>query len=72
VKRSQHPTWMETIEYRLPLEVVKKRTLQLSVCHHDPLQENSFLGGVSINLKGRSLEKENETEKFALGNLTGF
>jgi phosphatidylinositol-4-phosphate 3-kinase len=69
VRRSQHPTFMEKIEYRLPLEIIRTKSLQVSVWHHDSLQENNFLGGVSIVLGSLALDKET-TETYILGNLT--
>ena len=41
------------LEYRMPFEVVRYRTLQATVWNyaHDRLHENVFLGAVSIQLE---------------------
>ncbi|XP_045492000.1 phosphatidylinositol 4-phosphate 3-kinase C2 domain-containing subunit alpha [Colias croceus] len=58
LKRNSHPSFMEMLEYRLPLEVVKTRSLQATVWHYDSLQENQFLGGVVIPLGSLPLKQE--------------
>lgn len=52
----------------MPLEVVQHRTLQATVWSHDPLQENEFLGGVSLSLESLDLSRETE-EWHSLGNV---
>ncbi|CAK1578120.1 unnamed protein product [Parnassius mnemosyne] len=58
LKRNSHPSFMEMLEYRLPLEVVRSRSLQATVWHYDSLQENQFLGGVVIPLSSIPLREE--------------
>ncbi|XP_046978612.1 phosphatidylinositol 4-phosphate 3-kinase C2 domain-containing subunit alpha isoform X1 [Vanessa cardui] len=58
LKRNSHPSFMEMLEYRLPLDVVKNRSLQATVWHYDSLQENQFLGGVVIPLGSLPLKQE--------------
>ncbi|XP_045763916.1 phosphatidylinositol 4-phosphate 3-kinase C2 domain-containing subunit alpha isoform X1 [Maniola jurtina] len=58
LKRNSHPSFMEMLEYRLPLEVVKNRSLQATVWNYDSLQENQFLGGVVIPLNSLNLREE--------------
>ncbi|XP_061378857.1 phosphatidylinositol 4-phosphate 3-kinase C2 domain-containing subunit alpha isoform X2 [Danaus plexippus] len=58
LKRNAHPSFMEMLEYRLPLDVVKNRSLQATVWHYDSLQENEFLGGVVIPLSSLNLREE--------------
>ncbi|XP_043267002.1 phosphatidylinositol 4-phosphate 3-kinase C2 domain-containing subunit beta isoform X2 [Venturia canescens] len=68
VKKNCHPSFMEMLEYRMPLDVVKERTLEATIWNHDTLQENEFLGGIRLPL-GR-LELTNETvEWFPLGSV---
>ncbi|KAG6448082.1 phosphatidylinositol 4-phosphate 3-kinase C2 domain-containing subunit alpha isoform X2 [Manduca sexta] len=58
LKRNSHPSFMEMLEYRLPIEVVKNRSLHATVWHYDPLQENQSLGGVVIPLNSLPLRQE--------------
>ncbi|XP_052751533.1 phosphatidylinositol 4-phosphate 3-kinase C2 domain-containing subunit alpha [Galleria mellonella] len=58
LKRNSHPSFMEMLEYRLPIEVVQSRSLQATVWHYDSLQENQFLGGVVIPLSSLPLREE--------------
>lgn len=52
----------------MPLEVIRERTLEATIWNHDTLQENEFLGGISLPL-GR-LDLTNETmEWFPLGSV---
>ncbi|XP_012279784.1 phosphatidylinositol 4-phosphate 3-kinase C2 domain-containing subunit beta isoform X2 [Orussus abietinus] len=68
VKKNCHPSFMEMLEYRMPLEVIKERTLEATIWNHDTLQENEFLGGIRLPL-GR-LDLTNETiEWFPLGSV---
>lgn len=68
VRRNCHPTFMEMIEYRMPLDVICHRTLQATVWNHDTLQENEFLGGISLPLVSCDLSKET-VEWYSLGNV---
>ncbi|XP_063635795.1 phosphatidylinositol 4-phosphate 3-kinase C2 domain-containing subunit alpha [Cydia splendana] len=58
LKRNSHPSFMEMLEYRLPIDVVQNRCLQATVWHYDSLQENTFLGGVTIPLNTLPLRQE--------------
>ncbi|CAB3258183.1 unnamed protein product [Arctia plantaginis] len=58
LKRNSHPSFMEMLEYRLPLDVIKNRCLQATVWNYDSLQENQFLGGVVIPLSSLRLREE--------------
>lgn len=58
LKRNSHPSFMEMLEYRLPMEVVVQRSLQATVWNYDSLQENQFLGGVVIPLNTLPLRQE--------------
>ncbi|XP_059060030.1 phosphatidylinositol 4-phosphate 3-kinase C2 domain-containing subunit alpha [Achroia grisella] len=58
LKRNSHPSFMEMLEYRLPIEVAQTKSLQATVWHYDSLQENQFLGGVVIPLSALSLRDE--------------
>lgn len=49
---------METLEYRMPMAVIRLKTLQVTVWSHDSLQENEFLGGVQIPLADLNLKEE--------------
>uniref|UniRef100_A0A1B6CT28 Uncharacterized protein n=3 Tax=Clastoptera arizonana TaxID=38151 RepID=A0A1B6CT28_9HEMI len=68
VRRSCHPSFMEMLEYRMPLEVVQNRTLQATVWNHDALQENEFLGGISLYLNTLDLTTET-LQWYQLGNI---
>lgn len=58
LKRNSHPSFMEMLEYRLPIDVIKERSLQATVWNYDSLQENQFLGGVMIPLNSLPLREE--------------
>lgn len=57
------------LEYRMPLEIIQNRKLQVTVWSHDSLQENEFLGGVELNLNQLDL-KEEFIKWFPLGYVT--
>lgn len=46
------------LEYRMPLEHIQSRILQVTVWSHDSLQENEFLGGVEVQLSELDLREE--------------
>lgn len=58
VKKSCYPSFMETLEYRMPIQIIKLKTLSITVWGHDSLQENEFLGGVQIPLVDLDLKEE--------------
>ncbi|XP_073999097.1 phosphatidylinositol-4-phosphate 3-kinase catalytic subunit Pi3K68D [Rhodnius prolixus] len=58
VRKNCHPSFMEMLEYRMPMEIVTHRYLQATVWTHDTLQENEFLGGITICLQGLDLSEE--------------
>jgi phosphatidylinositol-4-phosphate 3-kinase len=63
-----HDLFQFQIEYRLPLDIIRQKTLQVSVWHYDPLQENNFLGGVSIPLATLTADRE-IVGTYLLGNI---
>ncbi|XP_055624322.1 phosphatidylinositol 4-phosphate 3-kinase C2 domain-containing subunit beta isoform X2 [Toxorhynchites rutilus septentrionalis] len=58
VRKNCNPSFMETLEYRLPLEFIQKKTLEVTVWSHDSLQENAFLGGYRLPLVELDLRHE--------------
>ncbi|XP_055692342.1 phosphatidylinositol 4-phosphate 3-kinase C2 domain-containing subunit alpha isoform X1 [Lutzomyia longipalpis] len=46
------------LEYRMPLDFIQSRQLQVTVWSHDSLQENEFLGGVQLELGKMNLREE--------------
>jgi phosphatidylinositol-4-phosphate 3-kinase len=46
------------LEYRLPLEFIQTKILEITVWSHDSLQENEFLGGVQLHLVNYDLRQE--------------
>lgn len=52
----------------MTLERIQNRDLQATVWNHDPLQENEFLGGITIKLSEFDLTKE-FTNWYALTNV---
>ena len=68
VRRNCNPSFMEMLEYRIPLEVVKCRTLQATVWDSNQFQENMFLGSVTLPLNNLDLDHGDEIEKwYSLG-----
>ncbi|XP_065090885.1 phosphatidylinositol 4-phosphate 3-kinase C2 domain-containing subunit beta [Ochlerotatus camptorhynchus] len=68
VRKNCNPSFMETLEYRLPLDFIQKKTLEVTVWSHDSLQENAFLGGHRLLLAELDLRHE-INEWFPLGYL---
>ncbi|GAB1607347.1 phosphatidylinositol 4-phosphate 3-kinase C2 domain-containing subunit alpha-like isoform X1 [Argonauta hians] len=68
VKHTTHPTYNEVMQYKMSLEEVKTRTLQVTVWNHDVLKENQFMGATYIHLRKLDLTQEN-TEWRCLGNI---
>ncbi|XP_037934157.1 phosphatidylinositol 4-phosphate 3-kinase C2 domain-containing subunit beta [Teleopsis dalmanni] len=58
VRKTCVPSFMETLEYRMPLTYIKNRILHVTVWSHDTLQENELLGGFQIDLSKYDLNKE--------------
>lgn len=52
----------------MPLDVIKKRVLHVTVWSHDTLQENELLGAFQIDLNNYNL-KEELIDWFHLSNL---
>lgn len=52
----------------MPIEVLRHRILEATVWNHDPLQENEFLGGISIPLSSLNLSEET-LNWYTLGNI---
>ncbi|XP_075164138.1 phosphatidylinositol-4-phosphate 3-kinase catalytic subunit Pi3K68D [Haematobia irritans] len=69
VRKTCVPSYMETLEYRMPLEVIQSRELHVTVWSHDTLQENELLGGFKIPLSRYNLREET-IEWFRLGNMS--
>lgn len=68
IKKSCFPSFMETLEYRMPIHAIRLKTLQITVWGHDTLQENEFLGGVQLPLANLDL-KEEIVQWYRLGYL---
>ena len=66
VKKNCNPSFMEMLEYRIPLDVVKCRTLQATVWDNSQFQENMFLGSATIQLDKVDLLK-GEENWYSLG-----
>lgn len=58
VRQSCHPTFMELIVYRIPLQALKRLTLQVSVWHSELVQYKAFMGAALIPLDKIDLSKE--------------
>lgn len=58
------------LEYRMPLEIIQNRLLQVTVWSHDSLQENEFLGGVELKLGELENLREEYMKWFPLGVVT--
>ncbi|CAG9837517.1 unnamed protein product [Diabrotica balteata] len=69
VKKNCHPSFMEMLEYRMSLEIIKMRRLQATVWNYDALQENEFMGGVELDLSSLDLTEE-ISEWYSLINLS--
>lgn len=54
--------------YRLPLEEVRERTLQVTVWNYNTFEENEFLGAMHLRIAELDLSKET-TGWFPLQNL---
>lgn len=52
----------------MPLEIVQYKILQATIWSHDSLQENEFLGGVTIELNNIDLLSET-TSWYNLSNM---
>lgn len=61
VKKSCNPTFMEMLEYRIPIQYARCRTLEATVWDSSQFQENMFLGSVSIPLETVNLEEGTES-----------
>ncbi|KNC29902.1 hypothetical protein FF38_01684 [Lucilia cuprina] len=68
VRKTCVPSYMETLEYRMPLQIIQNRVLHVTVWSHDTLQENELLGGFQIDLSKYDLRKE-LSDWFRLGNM---
>ncbi|EDV39394.1 uncharacterized protein Dana_GF24513, isoform E [Drosophila ananassae] len=58
VRKTCVPSFMETLEYRMPLNIIQERRLQVTVWSHDTLQENELLGGFELDLSKHDLRQE--------------
>ncbi|KRT80159.1 C2 domain containing protein [Oryctes borbonicus] len=69
VRKNCHPSFMETLEYRMALDIIMGRTLKATVWNYDALQENQFLGGLELPLGSFDLNTE-RTEWYPLSNVS--
>ncbi|CAG9823212.1 unnamed protein product [Phaedon cochleariae] len=69
VRKNCHPSFMEMLEYRMQLDVIKVRKLQATVWSYDALQENEYMGGVELDLGPLDLSEET-SEWYSLVNLS--
>ncbi|KAI4457617.1 bitesize isoform i [Holotrichia oblita] len=69
VRKNCHPSFMETLEYRMALDIIMSRTLKATVWNYDALQENQFLGGLELPLRSFDLNTE-RTEWYPLSNVS--
>ncbi|XP_052862367.1 phosphatidylinositol 4-phosphate 3-kinase C2 domain-containing subunit alpha [Anopheles cruzii] len=69
VRKNCNPSFMETLEYRLPIEFIQKKVLHVTIWSHDSLQENAFLGGFELPLAEIDLRRET-LQWHQLGYLT--
>lgn len=58
VRQSNHPSFMELIVYKIPLECLKSLTLQVSIWHSELVHNKVFLGAATIPLNSIDLSKE--------------
>lgn len=58
VRQSRHPSFMELIVYKRPLESLKRQTLQVSIWHNEIVQNKVFLGAALIPLDSIDLTLE--------------
>ncbi|XP_023217148.1 phosphatidylinositol 4-phosphate 3-kinase C2 domain-containing subunit alpha-like [Centruroides sculpturatus] len=68
VFKNNHPTFMEMLAYSLPLDIVTRRTLHVSIWNYDRMQENEFLGAVNISLDEINIQKET-VKWYQLGDM---
>merc|ERR1719204_887220 len=71
VRKNCNPSFMEMLEYRVPLHTVKSRTLYASVWDCSQFQENMFLGSVSLPLGEIDLEAGVQEKWYPLGQTFG-
>ncbi|GJQ69108.1 hypothetical protein Trydic_g6272 [Trypoxylus dichotomus] len=71
VRKNCHPSFMETLEYRMALDIIMGRTLKATVWNYDALQENQFLGGLELPLGSFDLNTE-RTEWYPLSNSVAY
>jgi len=71
VRRNCNPSFMEMLEYRVPLHTVQSKTLHASVWDCSQFQENMFLGSVSLQLGNIDLEAGVQEMWYPLGQAFG-
>ncbi|KAL2094806.1 hypothetical protein ACEWY4_009525 [Coilia grayii] len=54
-KKTLNPTFNEILRYKIPCDILKSTTLNLSVWHNDNFGRNSFLGEVDVDLSEWSI-----------------
>lgn len=58
VSRSCHPTFMELIVYDYPLQMLKNKTLQVSIWHSELVQQKAFMGAALVPLDSLEANRE--------------
>lgn len=58
VRQSCHPSFMELIVYKIPLDVLQRKTLQVSIWHSEIVQYKDFMGAALIPLDKLDFTKE--------------
>uniref|UniRef100_A0A915KCX6 C2 domain-containing protein n=1 Tax=Romanomermis culicivorax TaxID=13658 RepID=A0A915KCX6_ROMCU len=71
IRRSQNPTYNETLLYPWTWDTLNDKTLEISVWHSDVIRENAFIGGVQLDIKELlSMPNKRISRWFTLGNIT--
>lgn len=58
IRQNCHPTFMELIVYKIPYEILKRLTLQVSIWHSEIVQYKAFMGAALIKLDKIDFSKE--------------
>ena len=72
VRRNCNPSFMEMLEYRVPLHTVQSKTLHASVWDCSQFQENMFLGSVSLQLGEINFVDGVQEKWYPLGQAFAF
>ncbi|XP_052235355.1 phosphatidylinositol 4-phosphate 3-kinase C2 domain-containing subunit beta-like isoform X2 [Dreissena polymorpha] len=68
IKDTTHPTYNELIEYKIPMEQLRCKRLQVTIWDQAMLGENNILGAVNINFRDLDLS-QGVTKWYELGPL---